>query len=383
MKKLKPLQEKQITLTSGQLDLRTPSGRASEGTFRLLVNVIGDSRGRLKRMGGWRRLTLTPASESTTFAIVGDYGFSDSNQRAVASMVTGWSPEYIFTTGDNIYGLNSGMTLQQANARFDAVIDAGYRDYYDDGLLYPVIGNHDTDYDPGNPTWFRGKFPDLFGDKNYYRIRKGQAEFFMLSSGYLTGGASFEPDGNTVGSAQYLWLQAALADSTATFKVVVLHHPPYTSDENYSPGETDLRWNFEAMGADLVLSGHAHNYERRKDRDIPYVISGNGGATLRGYTGVDTEVSVVDDPPRFGALRCVVNERSLRIESIVVGGEVIDEFELCKGTNEDLHDQLITNYDSGANLAAMPTIQVGGLDAEASVTAGVDADMPEIEVTFA
>ena len=154
----------------------------------------------------------------------------DGNELAVKNLIDSWSPDFVLAGGDHIYGLDPSMTLAQADAEYVAKVYDYYGPYIDAGTFYPTIGNHDTDYDPSNPVWFRSKFPSLFqtNTKNYYRVRpnNGPVEFFVLSSGYLTDGSLFEPSGNTVGSVQYNWLVSALATSTAKFKVAfsTIHH---------------------------------------------------------------------------------------------------------------------------------------------------------------
>lgn len=366
-----------VDLTRASLDMRSPAGKTSEGYMRLLVNAVVDRDKRMRRLGGWRALALAEPPRSgdevpIVFAMLADQGSGDSNQQAVASLVSSWSPEFIVTAGDNIYGSYPGMPEEQLDSLFDATHTAMYGSVISRQRFYPAVGNHDTDY---SDTWYRSKFPHLFqgGAKNYYRVRpdNGPIEFFVLSSGFRTNGSVFEPDGNTVGSAQYQWLAAAVASSTATWKVAVIHHAPYTSGSAYSPGIGESRWNFESLGIDLVVSGHEHNYERWINRSIPYIVTGHGGASLRGYSTHNPATSVISratlcyaslrdgadiclrslDPiyisdcfspniAGFGALRCTVTGTSLRVENVVVGGVVEDSVTIYKTTNEDLHDQL-------------------------------------------
>ena len=58
MKRLGGLRETGIQLNAVSLDLRSPAGKTSEGYFRLVVNAISDREGRLRRLGGWRPLSL-------------------------------------------------------------------------------------------------------------------------------------------------------------------------------------------------------------------------------------------------------------------------------------------------------------------------------------
>ncbi|MBX3734083.1 MAG: metallophosphoesterase [Verrucomicrobiae bacterium] len=94
-------------------------------------------------------------------------------------------------------------------------------------------------------------------------------------------------------ATQGAWLQRRLASSTARWKIVIFHDPPYNSAagaENAAYQYTYMRWPFQAWGATAVISGHVHNYERLEMPDadadgqplhgqptIPYFVNGAGG----------------------------------------------------------------------------------------------------------
>lgn len=56
MKLIQPLKEHPIPLHAASLDLRSPAGKTNEGYYRLIVNGISDTQGRMRRIGGWRKL---------------------------------------------------------------------------------------------------------------------------------------------------------------------------------------------------------------------------------------------------------------------------------------------------------------------------------------
>lgn len=59
MKRLGGVREKSMPLNAVSLDLRSPAGKTTEGYFRLIVNAIADRQGRMRRLGGWKALSLT------------------------------------------------------------------------------------------------------------------------------------------------------------------------------------------------------------------------------------------------------------------------------------------------------------------------------------
>ena len=89
------------------------------------------------------------------------------------------------------------------------------------------------------------------------------------------------------------WLEATLAGSDARWKIVVLHHPPYSA--GYQGSDQAVRDAFvplfERYDVQLVLSGHDHDYQRSKSIDgVTYVVSGAAAGTRR--TGEDDFTAV-------------------------------------------------------------------------------------------
>ena len=116
-------------------------------------------------------------------------------------------------------------------------------------------------------------------------------------------------------SPQGRWLAADLKASTATCTLAIWHHPRFSSGEHGNDTEVAPFWQalYDA-GADVVINGHDHDYERfapqdpngRADRarGIREFVVGTGGAALRTFptTAANSELRVVDDarrdPPR-------------------------------------------------------------------------------------
>lgn len=91
-------------------------------------------------------------------------------------------------------------------------------------------------------------------------------------------------------------LQNQLAASTAPWKIVILHQSPFSSGDHGSFPR--LQWPFETWGADAVLSGHDHIYERILKNSFPYFVNGIGGASVYSF---GTPVSGACVCPNFQA----------------------------------------------------------------------------------
>ena len=117
----------------------------------------------------------------------------------------------------------------------------------------------------------------------WYSFEAGPAHVVMLCS-Y----ADFH-----VGSSQYAWLQRDLASfdrSRTPWLIFVFHTPWYTSNAHHPMSEgAQMKAAMEpvllAAGADLVINGHVHAYERMHavadgkvdPKGIPHITIGDGG----------------------------------------------------------------------------------------------------------
>jgi len=219
-------------------------------------------------------------SAASTFAIITDYG-TGTGASATANMVKTWKPEFIVTSGDNSQGTNCNASC------YSNIINPYYGDFLSEGSesFFPVIGNHDTYYGNYLDTGYRTFFNYLEGSSNnlaphYYDFVKGPVHFFMLDSEVS--------DKNT----QKEWLEPKLRASTAAWQIVIFHQPAYTGG-TYTPGNTDMRWNFAEWGADFVIAGHNHIYERfhktESGNNIVYFTAGVGGGMERSTSGTYTD----------------------------------------------------------------------------------------------
>ncbi len=253
------------------------------------------------------------------FAVIGDFGNDSEAEAEVAALVTGWDPALILTVGDNNY---DDVATLDANIgkhyhRFIAPYTGSYGPGATRNKFFPCPGNHDWNADDlqGHLDYFT-----LPGNERYYRLRRGPVEFFLLDSDER------EPDGATEGSIQAQWLEAALADSEADFQVVLMHHAPYSSGAHY--GIKSMRWPYAAWGADLVIAGHDHDYERMHVDGLPYLVVGTGGAALRDFAAEEVG-SQRGHADMFGALRVEATRKQLTLDFLASSGERVDRLTIA------------------------------------------------------
>lgn len=130
--------------------------------------------------------------------------------------------------------------------------------------LLNATGNHD--YLKGLPMKLERRFPLVFsyfldsmqGNNQVYTTCYGPIQFFVLDSNrelpYLF--------------SQRQWLEQALSQSQAMWKILIIHHPLYSLKGN---NNLIQRWIFkgviEKYGVDLVLQAHEHAYARMTRHD--------------------------------------------------------------------------------------------------------------------
>ncbi|MFN3652464.1 MAG: metallophosphoesterase [Armatimonadota bacterium] len=260
------------------------------------------------------------------FAIIGDYGWSGTAERDVASLVKSWSPELIATLGDNNYGdktysNGAAQTIDKNVGQYYQEYIHPYRGSYGAGAetnrFFPALADKDWHSSTGYTAYL--DYFTLPNNERYYDFTWGPVHFFMLNS------EKHEPDGIKSTSVQAKWLQARLAASTAPWKLVVIHHPPYGTRGGYST----LRWPFKEWGADAVLSGQHHIYERLLVDGLTYVINGLGGRSRGNFDGLTPAAgSLVRYGADYGAQRVTAAADRITFEFFTRTGELIDSFTL-------------------------------------------------------
>ena len=273
-------------------------------------------------LAGFAVSSSTSRAANAVFGIIGDYGESTlPYESEVANRIKSWNPDFIVTAGDNNYPDGAAATIDANIGQYFHQFIYPYTGYYGAGatenLFFPVLGNHDWHAPDAQPYLDYFTLP---GNERYYDFTWGPVHFFMLDSD------THEPDGTSSASTQAIWLQDRLASSTAPWKLVICHHAPYSSGSVHG-STVYMQWPFQEWGANAVLSGHEHTYERIVLNGFPYFVNGLGG---NGRYSFVTPVpgSVVRYNSDYGAMRAEADDNQITFQFISQGGDVVDTYSL-------------------------------------------------------
>lgn len=197
----------------------------------------------------------------------------------------------VFTAGDNAY--ESGTARE-----FAECYDPTWGRHK--ARTRPAVGNHEyqTPDAAGYKEYFGAAATNAEG-KTWYSYELGTWHIIVLDSNC---GAVGGCDAN---SEQGQWLAADLAESKARCSLAIWHHPRFSSGEHGNDRAVAPFWEaLYAAGADVVINGHDHDYERfapqnpdgvkDDERGIREFVVGTGGAAIRRFTqqAANTELRV-------------------------------------------------------------------------------------------
>jgi hypothetical protein len=233
-------------------------------------------------------------------ATIGDYGSGKREAHQVAEMVSQQGANAVVTLGDNVY-FETG---------FQTLVGSLYGDYLEAGAFFPATGNHD--YTEGRGIAVYDRYFDFLNGHRWYSVVFGDVEFFLLDSHQ----ALHHPDSFV---AQRQWLETATQNSEATWKIVVVHHPPHSAR---SRSQHEFRFPFDQWGVCMVMSGHDHTLQHLTFDGVHYVVNGIGGGSLHEFEEIleGTEFRLSGE---FGGVFLECHPDTLRVRFMTVpSGEV-------------------------------------------------------------
>ncbi len=288
------------------------------------VPWLGLLAGLLAGCGGGGSGSSPPRDEPAVVVAAGDIALCDAQPAATSpaastALLVESIPGTVLTLGDNAY--NEGTVTQFATCyaptwgRFKA-------------RTSPSPGNHEYQ------TAAAAGYFDYFGNRagadrrGYYSFDVGAWHLISLNSNVLA----------TPGSAQDLWLRADLgANIDKRCVLAYWHHPVFSSGPHGNdPTMADIWQTLYDFGADVVLAGHDHDYERfgpqdadgRADaaRGLRSFVVGTGGASPYAFETIraNSEARLAGI---FGVIRLTLRSDRFQWDFIDIAGVTRDSGE--------------------------------------------------------
>jgi hypothetical protein len=245
----------------------------------------------------------------------GGQGTADAcKQRAVSDIFFNTPLAAMLTLGDNQYEAGTlWQFMQSYDASFGRVMS----------LTRPIPGNHE--YQTQNAAGYYAYFGSRAGDptKGYYSYDIGTWHIIALNSECAAIG------GCGASSPQSVWLANDLAAHSNFCTLAYWHHPRFSSGE-HGNDDSFATWWFRLYnaGADIVLNGHDHDYERFAPQNddqqvvangIREFVVGTGGEEHGPFTSQSAN-SLVFNNNTFGALKLTLHPTSYDWQFVPAGG---------------------------------------------------------------
>jgi acid phosphatase len=231
------------------------------------------------------------SSSSLTFLIFGDWGRAgEFHQRDVANQMglaaAKWRCRFIVSVGDNFYekGVQSAADPQWKSS---------FEDVYTASSLavpwYAILGNHDykgppqaqLDYAKTHPKW---KMPARYFSAVEPISDIEKVEFFFIDTSPFVEEYRDKKDMRDEiisqdTSAQMRWLDQALSNSTAAWKIVIGHHPIFSGGSEHGDQPELIRAInplLEKHRVPAYFNGHDHDLQHIVRGSVEYFNTGAG-----------------------------------------------------------------------------------------------------------
>ena len=280
------------------------------------------------------------ASSSTTIVAAGDIACDPNSDffnqglgtpghcqmKATSDLVLSMHPAAVLALGDEQYE-------QGTTASFERSFDPSWGRFKQ--LIHPVPGNHE--YWTADAKGYFDYFGSAAGPKGlgYYSFDIGGWHIIALNSN------CDHVQGCGEGSAQQQWLVHDLKEHSGHCTLAYWHNARFSSGLHGSDSHYQAFWHalYDA-GADLILVGHDHDYERFAPLDslgrldqkagIREFVVGTGGKNRRGFTsgipfsGRRGRYSEFRDSSTFGVLELSLADKAYAWRFVTPSNEVRD-----------------------------------------------------------
>lgn len=262
-----------------------------------------------------------PAATTATMVGAGDIADCGNNRDEATARLLGRIGGTVFTLGDSVYDRGTSAEFRNCYA-------PSWGKYK--RRTKPASGNHE--YYTDNAAPYYSYFGARAGspNKGYYSYNRGAWHVVVLNSNCDKIGGCGET------SRQGKWLRADLARDKSRCTLAYFHHPLYASGTKVQTTSVRPFWDMlHADGADVILAGHAHRYERLAPQTpggfrsykngIRQFIVGTGGKPPSGPAGAKDDNSQVLNDSTPGVLKLNLHPRAYSWKFVPVAGKTFTD----------------------------------------------------------
>jgi hypothetical protein len=348
------------SVTAGPIDFDVTSYATESGTYTFVITQASTTETTWSSKEGSTSpeliitfTTIPDYGHDTVIAAVGDIACdpSDPNynnglgqngecrQAAVADVVTDINPDRLLLLGDIQYNCG-GLSA------YEDVFDASWGQFLP--ITSPISGNHERNATNGTDCDATSK---AYGYRHYFQdayhpppigANAGLWYSFDLPDNWhvvaLDSDCSRSPNPCLSTGPQLAWLHEDLQEATASGKHVMAfwHHPRFSQGTHFDDDRQGVWWDaLYSAGADLILNGHAHNYQEFGPVDptgaadatngIRQFIVGTGGKDTQGASNstpsAATSSLIQKETTTHGALKLILHANSYEWQYIAVDGD--------------------------------------------------------------
>ena len=304
----------------------TDTGLSNGTTYFYALRAVDGSN---NASGASAEANATPVQGDPVLVGAGDIADCNRTQDTATANLVAATPGTVWTAGDNVY---DDGTITEFNTCYDPTWGAFKV------RTRPTAGNHDYgngsnegegyfEYFNGSPT---SGGPAGDPDEGYYSYDVGDHWHVVV----LNSECYYYPVCSS--SAQLQWLDLDLAANSSRNVVAMFHKPRWSSGAS-RPGLSVLQPLWQTLydhGAEVVLTGHDHHYERFAPQDasgeedtnfgVRQFVVGTGGAAFTGL-GTTADNSEIRNNTTYGVLKLTLHPTSYDWQFMPISGQTFTD----------------------------------------------------------
>jgi len=308
---------------------------ASANTTYTYTVKAADRAGNVSQASNAVSVTTTSTSVSPVVGVAGDIACATDDPNFDGGVGT-TSACRMLATSNLLVNKGFAAVLPLGDEQYNSGSLSSFMDSYNlswgrvKSISHPVVGNHE--YGTSGASGYFNYYGASAGDpsKGYYSFDIGSWHLIALNSNCTKIAGGCDP-----GSPQETWLRNDLAAHPAACTLAFSHHARYSSGHDGDNTFMQAMWqDLYNADAELLLSGHSHDYERYAPqnasggsdnaRGVRQFVVGTGGAFFTGM-GTPDPNSQVRNNTTYGILKLTLRPTSYDWQFVPEAGKTFTD----------------------------------------------------------